>query len=50
MVKLSLSFAEVFRLLGRPVGMARAYSPAHLRPDLIAGFTIALVIIPQFAT
>jgi sulfate permease, SulP family len=31
----------------RPVRLFRAYDRAHLRPDLIAGLTVAVVLLPQ---
>jgi len=37
----------VARLLARPVHIVRHYNPANLRPDLIAGLTVAVVMLPQ---
>jgi SulP family sulfate permease len=37
----------VARLLARPVHIVRSYNPANLRPDLVAGLTVAVVMLPQ---
>ncbi|MBS3784636.1 MAG: SulP family inorganic anion transporter [Anaerolineae bacterium] len=37
----------VARLLARPVHIVRNYNRANLRPDLIAGLTVAVVMLPQ---
>jgi sulfate permease, SulP family len=34
-------------LLLRPYIIARTYRPAYLAPDLIAGLTVAVVLLPQ---
>src|SRR6185369_1089809 len=31
----------------RPRAIARAYTPGNLRPDLIAGLTVAIISLPQ---
>jgi SulP family sulfate permease len=31
----------------RPLAVARAYTPSKLRPDLIAGLTVAIISLPQ---
>lgn len=31
----------------RPLTIARAYAPANLRPDLLAGLTVAIISLPQ---
>jgi len=31
----------------RPLTIARAYTPDNLRPDLIAGLTVAIISLPQ---
>ena len=35
------------RYLRQPVQLVRAYDRAHLRPDLIAGLTVGVVLLPQ---
>ncbi|MDF1513610.1 MAG: SulP family inorganic anion transporter [Anaerolineae bacterium] len=40
-------FRFLGRLLIRPVGIFKAYQIANLRPDLIAGLTVAVVALPQ---
>jgi SulP family sulfate permease len=37
----------VARLLARPVHIVRSYNLANLRPDLVAGLTVAVVMLPQ---
>jgi SulP family sulfate permease len=37
----------VTRLLARPGRIIQNYDPANLRPDLIAGLTVAVVMLPQ---
>jgi len=39
--------AFVARLLARPVHIVRNYNLAKLRPDLIAGLTVAVAMLPQ---
>ena len=31
----------------RPLAIARAYAPGNLRPDLVAGLTVAIISLPQ---
>lgn len=38
---------EAGDLLGRPAQLLRGYRRADLRPDLIAGLTVAVVLLPQ---
>jgi SulP family sulfate permease len=35
------------KLFAQPVGLFRGYQVANLRPDLIAGLTVAVILVPQ---
>ena len=35
------------RYLRQPAELARGYDRTHLRPDLIAGLTVGVVLLPQ---
>ena len=41
------SLIQELRYFGRPVVILRSYQREYLRPDLIAGLTVAVVLIPQ---
>jgi SulP family sulfate permease len=38
---------QEFKFFGRPISILRGYRRAYLRPDLVAGLTVAVVLIPQ---
>ncbi|MFQ5615279.1 MAG: SulP family inorganic anion transporter [Anaerolineales bacterium] len=40
-------FRDMLGFLSRPAQILRSYSKMNLRPDLIAGLTIAVVLLPQ---
>jgi SulP family sulfate permease len=46
-----LKFGEIFkptlRYIQHPVNMIRSYDRSDLRPDLIAGLTVAVILLPQ---
>ena len=46
-VNVQSSFAPALNYLRRPVHLFRTYDRAHLRPDLIAGLTVAVILLPQ---
>ena len=35
------------RYLQQPVRLVREYDRANLRPDLLAGFTVGVIVLPQ---
>ena len=41
------AFLPALRYLRRPVALLRGYDRANLRPDLIAGLTVGVVLLPQ---
>ena len=46
-VNLQRSFAPAVHYLKRPVRLLKTYNRANLRPDLIAGLTVAVILLPQ---
>lgn len=46
-VNLQQSIAPAVHYLKRPVDLFRTYDRANLRPDLLAGLTVAVILLPQ---
>lgn len=46
-INLHDSIAPAVRYLKRPVELFRTYDRANLRPDLLAGLTVAVILLPQ---
>ncbi|MBK8900730.1 MAG: sulfate permease [Anaerolineaceae bacterium] len=46
-VNVQQTFAPAVHYLKRPVDLFRTYDRANLRPDLIAGLTVAVILLPQ---
>jgi sulfate permease, SulP family len=40
-------FRPSFHYLQRPLHLVRTYQPANLRPDLVAGLSVAIITLPQ---
>lgn len=46
-VNVQKSLAPAVHYLQRPIHLFRTYSRANLRPDLVAGLTVAVILLPQ---
>jgi len=46
-VNVHQSIAPAVHYLQRPIYLFRTYDRANLRPDLIAGLTVAVILLPQ---
>ncbi len=46
-VNVQQTFAPAVHYLKRPIDLFRTYDRANLRPDLIAGLTVAVILLPQ---
>ncbi len=46
-VNVQQSFAPAVHYLKRPVRLFRTYDRVNLRPDIIAGLTVAVILLPQ---
>jgi len=44
---LSNNLKDLTRYLAQPIDLFTGYNLAYLRPDLIAGFTLAIIVLPQ---
>jgi len=45
--QLNRNFWQISHYFAQPVELFRTYNPQYLRPDLIAGFTLAIIVLPQ---
>jgi len=46
-IKVGKSLQPIPFYLGRPVRLVREYDRANIRPDLVAGLTVAVILLPQ---
>ena len=46
-LKVGKSLQPIPFYLGRPVRLVREYDRVNIRPDLIAGLTVAVILLPQ---
>jgi sulfate permease, SulP family len=46
-VNIQKSFAPAIQYLKRPIRLFRTYDRINLRPDIVAGLTVAVILLPQ---